>query len=496
MGILKIIALSLFLGVTLAGDTFLAHRRPQPSGPADILSHSTLPTSLISHWKLEELSGSRVDSHFVNTLSDISTVTSGTGKIDTAADFEKDNSEYLDGGQGDGSILDVTGNLSIDAWFNCESLTANMPVVSKYKTSGNQRAYLLNVLSDGSVGFHVSSNGQSGGLVSAVSGTGLVSIGTWYHLAGTYNPSTSINVYINAAVTTNTTSIPASIFDSTEPFKIGNQWPVASASSFDGLIDEVNLWTKTLTSGEVTDLLAGGSGLPLGGNGMRENLRFHWALNESSGDRGDFTPSDETMSDIATVTSTAGIQGNAATFVAANSEYLNNAGGANFALGTGGESFSISLWARFPDATPATSMDLIGVFDNGSNNRNYLCRLGTNGKIDFFISDNGTNAVSVEDTNVLSDNTWYHILCTYEASTAIKIYIDAGTPTSNTTGIYASLSGPAATPCRIGARSTSTPSNFMGGDIDEISIWEDRLLVASDATWLYKLGDGRAHSEY
>jgi len=56
---------------------------------------STLLNDLVSWWSLDEASGSRADSHGSNTLTDSNTVTQATGKVSTAGQFTKVNSEHL-----------------------------------------------------------------------------------------------------------------------------------------------------------------------------------------------------------------------------------------------------------------------------------------------------------------------------------------------------------------------------------------------------------------
>ncbi|MDA2917638.1 hypothetical protein MYX64_12505, partial [Nitrospinae bacterium AH_259_B05_G02_I21] len=54
-----------------------------------------LLTDLKAHWKLNEASGTRSDSHGSNDLTDNNTVGQAAGKIGNAADFIRVNSEYL-----------------------------------------------------------------------------------------------------------------------------------------------------------------------------------------------------------------------------------------------------------------------------------------------------------------------------------------------------------------------------------------------------------------
>src|SRR5687768_4787916 len=56
---------------------------------------SPLLTSLIAHWRLDETSGFRADSHAGLDLGDINTVASAAGKLSNAASFLASNEESL-----------------------------------------------------------------------------------------------------------------------------------------------------------------------------------------------------------------------------------------------------------------------------------------------------------------------------------------------------------------------------------------------------------------
>ena len=74
-------------------------------------------SGLIAYWTLDEASGTRVDAHGNNDLSDNNTVTSTTGKVGDAAAFATANSEYLS--RADNADLSV-GNIdfTFDLWLN------------------------------------------------------------------------------------------------------------------------------------------------------------------------------------------------------------------------------------------------------------------------------------------------------------------------------------------------------------------------------------------
>ena len=72
----------------------------------------------------------------------------------------------------------------------------------------------------------------------------------WYHITAVYNPDTSLKIYVNGELkNTNTSSIPSSIFNSNASLWIGAQYDTTSL--FDGLIDNVKVFNRTLTDDEI-----------------------------------------------------------------------------------------------------------------------------------------------------------------------------------------------------------------------------------------------------
>lgn len=117
--------------------------------------------------------------------------------------------------------LDITGGLALGGWFYFEtgSLGANTQgLISKWYETGNQRAYRLYKDTSDKIVFSVSGDGTA--VVSATS-TATLTESAWHWCAGYFTPSTAMGVVVNKAWDRNTTSIPASIFNSSENFVVG-----------------------------------------------------------------------------------------------------------------------------------------------------------------------------------------------------------------------------------------------------------------------------------
>ncbi|QGH73011.1 MAG: concanavalin A-like lectin/glucanase [Siphoviridae sp. ctCJE6] len=178
----------------------------------------------------------------------------------SSRDFELGDTEDLS--HADGLSTDISGAnqaISFVAWIKPESLSiSNHEVISKYVTTDNQRQYNFFVASDGSVTCQLSPDGTSSTGV-AVTATGVITTGAWYHIGCVYN-DTDIRVYVNGVLSSNGASNPkaytSGIFDSTALFHVGAR--ISSSGQFDGLITDVGVFNDALTAAEVFEIYSHG----------------------------------------------------------------------------------------------------------------------------------------------------------------------------------------------------------------------------------------------
>jgi hypothetical protein len=216
-----------------------------------------LRDNLVSWWELNETSGTRVDSHGGNDLTDNNTVGSATGIQGNAADFENANNESLSNSSPTGFTLTNSADMSWSFWIKTESDVTNACLSSRWDAGNKGWLFRLN-----SSGFVECFLGDAGTTRSAGAGTTDVSDTNWHNVIITWNSSDDIlRLYIDGNTTPELTSGALTISQSTTTFEIGDNETVGSAVTFDGLIDETGIWTKVLSSSEITDLYNSGSGL-------------------------------------------------------------------------------------------------------------------------------------------------------------------------------------------------------------------------------------------
>ena len=214
--------------------------------------------NLVSYWKMDEASGNALDAHGSNTLTDTNTVTSGTGKISGGRQFTAANTERFEL-TSNADVSKSDEDFTFACWVKFDSLAAARTIISKYLSSG-LREYMLDyaVFNANRFTWGVSSTGSNYTTVVA-NNFGTASTGTWYHVVVWHDSvSNLIGISVNDG-TPNTTSTSAGVFAGAQAFKIG-AWALANAP-MDGIIDEVGLWDRVLTSTERTDLYNSGNGL-------------------------------------------------------------------------------------------------------------------------------------------------------------------------------------------------------------------------------------------
>jgi hypothetical protein len=222
----------------------------------DIKNDATLSTGLKSYWELEEASGTRVDSHGTNDLTDNNTVTSVTGIQGDAADFLGTNSESLSGTR-IGHIEGVP--MSYNFWVNLPSTSQKGVFLSDSGNGGINNGFAIGVGSG-----TLDTNGNR--LIIPFWGVSwqdtVVSIGTgWHMITLIIQADQKALAYLDSTLIFTGTSVMGVFANS--PFYIGRDgYGVAPRYLSDGSIDEVGVWDKVLTAGEITDLYNSGAGLP------------------------------------------------------------------------------------------------------------------------------------------------------------------------------------------------------------------------------------------
>jgi len=169
-----------------------------------------------------------------------------------------------DAGSGD---LDISGDpalFSIVAWFKNETIvnTELQTIVAKWDEGGTaDKQYHVAIKGSATDEFairgRVSANGTDD--VTVVSTATNYLDDTWYHVAIVGN-DTDLRIYINGTLDSSaTTAHTTGIVDGDADFQIGGQGlPTGITYDFDGLIDEVGVFSRALSATEVSNIYTDG----------------------------------------------------------------------------------------------------------------------------------------------------------------------------------------------------------------------------------------------
>jgi uncharacterized repeat protein (TIGR01451 family) len=213
------------------------------------------------------------------------------------------------------------------------------------------------------------------------------------------------------------------------------------------------------------------------------NLAAWWGMDETSGTRSDSFGTSH-LTDNNTVGATAGLRGNAASFVSANSEYLSRADGA--AISTGNIDFTLIANVYLNSTSGVQIIANKGLVN--TNSRDYA--LYSNGTSFGFMVGNGTVGGSVSSAPVITPGQWYTVVAWHDSvNNTLNIQVNNG-PVS--TANYSSGAIDSTYPLTIGAHNGGYSP--FDGRIDDVALYK-RVLTASERLWMYNNGKGRTYAD-
>ncbi len=189
------------------------------------------------------------DSKGSNHLTAVNTPTYETGKFNNAIKFAKASNQYA--WKSSYVPLSGTGNFSISLWVKFTSFaTGDHSMVCSGAGSSNATPIFFqnDSIAVSKVFFEL---GSATGRV--INGTTL-STGVWYHFVVVYNGST-IKIYLNGSEDGSVNYSSANL--EAGSFVVGeNVWDKSSAP-FDGVIDDLAIFSRALTATEISNLYNG-----------------------------------------------------------------------------------------------------------------------------------------------------------------------------------------------------------------------------------------------
>lgn len=212
-----------------------------------------LNNSLISYYKLDETSGTVIDSLGVNNGTNYGAQTNIQGKIGTSYNFTGSQLDSVNFSSGQ----IVYTNSTISAWIKPTRFLADgSNMVFFGKDSSSVRSYIY--------GIHRQGTTQGLSLqwgTTTVWSTFNLSVNNWYHAVITFNDVTNtVTFYVNGSNVTVKQNTGSPTNSSSSVF-LGKREYVGGEEPFDGYIDEVAFWSRILTNNEILTLYNNGIGL-------------------------------------------------------------------------------------------------------------------------------------------------------------------------------------------------------------------------------------------
>jgi len=432
----------------------------------------------IALWKLDETSSTRADSIGSLDLTDNNTVGYvNLGPQGTVASFVAASNESLT--KADDPSLDV-GSTGVGAayavWF---------------KSTGNSVGY-GSIISRGVGGVRplelLTETGGVSPLYARVEGGTSAQIsfnittGVWIFVVANFDPADKkLRLYYDGVLVATSAAVAnASLDASDQPLEIGGSGTLGEIT---GNLSRAGIWNRVLLESEITALYNSGLGKSYSDLTTAEKVGLvsYWNLDEASGNRADSHGSN-TLTDNNTVTSVDNTHpgfGKAASFVAANSEYLSIAS----QVIPSNSDFTLVHWEKTQAGEAQTGMlswktstgtgSQPGIFFepvNGSNHRQYTRR--GNG-VGIEVGDNRGNWVLVIYEYVHSTTTHRLMVMGAAANDATFTSADVAA-VANNSGLY--VGGPDA-------------PIYNNGLISNMALWS-RVLTTQERTDLYNAGAG------
>lgn len=221
------------------------------SWPKTVSSSAASCSGLVSYWKMDENNGNNVADVISNNNGNASGTTNPDGVIGKGRGFSGNDFISINN---NGNSLNLTSSMSFAAWINPSSVAGDGFIWYREKnTAGEYR-----LRRSGTELYFQINNGPW--YTHATTGLGL-STGTWYYVVVTLDATAHlVKIYVNGTEKYSGPQ-PVNLASGTSGFAIGKENGCSgSCSNFAGLIDEVGVWNRALSPGEIGDLYNSGGG--------------------------------------------------------------------------------------------------------------------------------------------------------------------------------------------------------------------------------------------
>jgi hypothetical protein len=364
----------------------------------------------------------------------------------------------------DSASLQLTEEFTVEGWVRSEGGGHDDPIVLKESAEGSGEgpySLYLGLVSTGKVEGFIAEEGEPG--YSAIADPTTLPRDVWTHVALTYDGA-HMRLYVDGElVATKAAGGPEA---STGPLLIGCD---GKGGFFHGRIDELRLYDRSLSAGEV------GANMEVPIETPRQGPVSAWSFDEDEGTTAEDATGGEHMATLGGVDWAAtGKYGAAVELDGEEGECLTVPESEALELS---EELTIEAWVK-PSSTP--NDDPI-VYKEGYGFPDYAMGIGisSEGRPEGLIGEGGTESNSVVGPKAIEAHVWTHLAFTYDGA-HMRLYVDGELVQTKTMA-----SPPPITPgiLAIGCNPLY-PSEVFDGRIDEVRVYERALSaqeVSSDA---------------
>ncbi len=406
----------------------------------------------------------------------------------------------------DSSSLTWTTQMSISIWMKAVTLASGQKTLVAKWDHGNRTEFFLQTSQTAAdeIDLYVENAcGESGGTSYVYTTTANLTVGNWYHVVATYDGSqptdiTKIKFFVNGiqapGMAASEGSLPSTMPNCTGPINIGGE-PTLAGRWFDGQIDEVRIYNRVLSGGEIDWLYKQGARQFSSKINASQKDKFtngligYWSFDGPdmiTGNVADLSGNNNTgyiYSGSGLSTSTQRVPG-----IIGQAMYFNGTAGPtahdvrvldSASLDTIDENFSVTMWVKPSNGAQIGNASLLRKNNAG----------GTDG---ILIGDCSTALACraswgsgglrcYDDTFTLTANVWQHLVIRKNGDTR-NVYIngaDAGVNCTNANSTITDNSDP----LTIG--DVQAGSKNFNGIIDEVRIY-NRALTAAEIREMYE----------
>lgn len=421
-----------------------------------------------------------------------------SGKIGNGASFDGTNDCI---NMGNPSVLSLgTGSFTVSAWVYSASFgSSQMGIVSKAAANvgaaGFNLTYNRDTATPGKFAFWIydpaDTDPRVTGKTTPMSG--------WHHVVGVRDASVpTLRIYVDGVDDSGTVVAAAQsneTVNNSYSFVVG-QYPIdnlsANTAPFNGSIDDVRVYNRALSAGEITNLYNSTRKITANVSpttSLTSGLVGYWTFD------GNDTPwtsataattidrsgnnNTGTLTNMSQSTSVVpGIHGQALQFDGVNDNIsVTDADSLSFTNNV----VSISAWIKRDNLT---DLDQIVTKRTSSVFEYQLYSNASTGRVDFnLLTSAGTDVCVAAGGTSLAAGQWYHVAGTSDGTTC-RVYLNGGQ--DGTGSVSGSMSNTTAN-FLVGYDGSGTATRYFNGSIDEVRIY-NRALSGAEVQQLYNAG--------